>query len=280
MGTEGFVWIGLAIAGMAFLAEYVDSTLGMGYGTTLTPILLLMGYDPFQVVPAVLFSELVTGLLAGAAHHSAGNANFALKSANPGGILQSFKKGAYVRTIRNTLPRHLKIVLLIASCSILGSLVAVLVAVNISKFWLKTYIGLMVLGVGVLTIATAKRKIRFSWPKIAGLSVLASFNKAMTGGGYGPIVCAGQLVCGVESRSAVAITSFAEGLTCAVAFSMLYLIRGITDWTLFPWLVVGATLSVPLSVYTVKRVNASKLRFAIGVFAALLGVFTLIKTLA
>jgi len=39
---------------LAFVCEFIDSSLGMGYGTSLTPILLLMGFHPLQVVPAVL----------------------------------------------------------------------------------------------------------------------------------------------------------------------------------------------------------------------------------
>ncbi|MDD5081165.1 MAG: hypothetical protein PHC58_04125, partial [Candidatus Omnitrophica bacterium] len=54
---------------LAFIFEYMDSTLGMGYGTTLTPVLLIMGYEPLQVVPVVLISELFSGLLAGFLHH-------------------------------------------------------------------------------------------------------------------------------------------------------------------------------------------------------------------
>ena len=60
--------IGITIVIIAFFAEYIDSTLGMGYGTTLTPLLILFGFEPLQVVPAVLLSELVTGLLAGFTH--------------------------------------------------------------------------------------------------------------------------------------------------------------------------------------------------------------------
>jgi len=63
---------GIKIALIAFLAEYVDSSLGMGYGTILTPVLLLMGFKPLEVVPAVLLSEFATGLLAGFTHHKLG----------------------------------------------------------------------------------------------------------------------------------------------------------------------------------------------------------------
>jgi hypothetical protein len=63
---------------MAFLAELVDSTLGMGYGTTLTPLMMLIfGLEPLQIVPAVLLSELITGLAAGFSHHSFGNVTLA-----------------------------------------------------------------------------------------------------------------------------------------------------------------------------------------------------------
>ena len=58
-------WIslaGLTVLVIAFVAEYFDSTVGMGYGTTLTPLLLIMGYEPLQIIPVILLSELLTGL--------------------------------------------------------------------------------------------------------------------------------------------------------------------------------------------------------------------------
>jgi len=61
------------IVAFSFVCELVDSSLGMGYGTTLTPVLLLLGYEPLDVVPAVLFSEFITGVLAGVFHHEFGS---------------------------------------------------------------------------------------------------------------------------------------------------------------------------------------------------------------
>jgi len=43
----------------SFVMEVVDAAMGMGYGTILTPVLLMVGFDPLQVVPAVLVSQLV-----------------------------------------------------------------------------------------------------------------------------------------------------------------------------------------------------------------------------
>ncbi|MCM8800205.1 MAG: hypothetical protein NC900_05740 [Candidatus Omnitrophica bacterium] len=33
----------------AFLCEYLDSTLGMGYGTIMSPVLLILGFNPAPV---------------------------------------------------------------------------------------------------------------------------------------------------------------------------------------------------------------------------------------
>lgn len=279
MWIEGFMLTGIFIMFMAFIAEYVDSTLGMGYGTTLTPVLLLMGYGPMQVVPAILLSELFTGLLAGLAHHNAGNANFRPKLVRPGLIISSIRRLGISRSFTKQVPRDLRVVCVIAACSILGTLSAVCLAISINKFYLKLYIGIMVLAIGMYILLQRNREAHFSWKKITALGLLASFNKGMSGGGYGPVVTGGQILSGVESKNAVAITSLAEGLTCVVGFVAYLSIRGIQDWTLFPFLCIGALCSIPLSIFTLKRTKAKHLKLAIGLLTTVLGVMTLAKIL-
>lgn len=275
--VEGFLLAGLCVALIAFVAEYVDSTLGMGYGTLLTPLLLLMGYEPMQVVPAVLLSELFTGLLAGLAHHRSGNVDFGLKWIGLPRTVARMRQLGLVESLRRGIPRALKIALLIASCSIIGAVLAVFVAVNISKFYLKLYIGAMVLAMGVYILLRRNKQGLFSWKKVTSLGLVASFNKGISGGGYGPIVTGGQIISGVEGKNAIATTSLAEGLTCAVGFTAYLAVRGVQDWTLFPYLCVGAVLSVPFSVRTVKWVSTRKLTLVIGVFTVVLGSLTLLK---
>ena len=45
----------------AFLCELVDSTLGMGYGTALAPILICMGYNPVHVITEHPFMRVYYG---------------------------------------------------------------------------------------------------------------------------------------------------------------------------------------------------------------------------
>jgi len=274
----GFV---LSMIVLACICEYMDSTLGMGYGTTLTPLLLIVGFDPLQVVPVVLVSELFSGLLAGVLHHREGNVDFRPKIIRIPEIIDEFKAFGYIHTLRKGLPRHLKVALLLAACSIIGTILAVCVAVSLPAFWVKMYIGVLVLAMGVTIIVCFNKKFSFSWRKISSLGLLASFNKGISGGGYGPIVTSGQILSGVEGKSAVGITSLAEALTCAVGIATYLLVsKKPLDLRLAPFIVVGALLSVPFSAKSVKKITEKKLKMAIAVLTIILGIFTLYKTIA
>ncbi|MFC2170157.1 sulfite exporter TauE/SafE family protein [Acidobacteriota bacterium] len=239
---------------LAFICEYIDSSLGMGYGTTLAPLLLIMGYHPLQIVPAILLSELFTGLSAAFFHHRFKNANFKIGTMD------------------------LKIALVMAGCSIFGTLAAVFIAINLPMYYVKLYIGVLVFTMGVFILLTLKRKYKFSWRKMVSLGLLAAFNKGISGGGYGPLVTSGQILSGVKSKNAIGITSFAEGLTCLVGV-ITYLIYTdhIIEWNLAPSLVLGAILSVPIGAYTVKKFKSGRLRLIVGIATSILGLVTLGK---
>jgi uncharacterized membrane protein YfcA len=273
-------WQMLLIPVIAFLCEYMDSTLGMGYGTTLTPVFMLMGFAPMQIVPVILLSELISGILAGVFHHREGNVDLKPRTADIFKIKNALRPLVYINSVRRTVPRHLKMALLLSMCSVVGTVAAVFVALNIPKFWLKMYIGCLVLAMGIIILVCINRNFKFSWKKITLLGVVASFNKGMSGGGYGPVVTGGQILSGVDGKSAVGITSLAEGLTCLVGVIAYILIsENSLDWKLAPWVVVGAVLSVPLSAKSVKVISERKLKFAIAILTIILGVFTIVKTL-
>jgi hypothetical protein len=247
------VEIFLVIILLAFLCEFVDSTLGMGYGTALTPVLILVGFEPLAIIPCVLLSELITGITAGLVHHKVGNV--------------SFKRGSI----------HLKIALVLAACSIIGATLAVFIAINIPKVWLNTYIGLMVLGMGIIILLTLNKDFRFSWKKIIGLGSIAAFNKGMSGGGYGPVVTGGQILSGIQGNNAVGITSLAEGLTCVVGVTIFIASPESVNWGLAPSLIIGALLSVPFSAFVVKKMPTRTLKITIGLITLFLGLITIIK---
>ena len=240
----------------ALLCEYMDSSLGMGYGTTLTPLLLLFGYEPLQIVPAVLLSELVTGVAAGIMHQRDGNVDF----------------------LRDAAAR--RTTLLLVALSAVGALAAVALAVQISKFWLGMFITGIVISMGAVILATRRRQLRYRAGGIVAVGAVAAFNKGLSGGGYGPLVTAGQVVSGLPAKSAVAVTSLAESLTCLIGV-LGYLAAGKSiAWGLAVPLTLGALLSVPMATLTVRRLPESTLRGMVGLVTLALGCVALLKLFA
>jgi len=240
---------------LAFACELVDSTLGMGYGTTLTPIMLALGYEPIVIVPAVLFSEAVTGVLAGVMHNEFGNVNLRFGS------------------------RDFKVAATLTSLSVVGVLLAAIIAVTLPSWVIKLYIGVLVLSLGLFILHNRKREYPFSLRRIAGLGLLAAFNKGISGGGYGPVVTSGLVLSGIRGRSAVGITSLVEGITCIVGVG-IYILSGVSlTWSLVLPLLLGAVISVPLSAYLVSRLPAGRLTIIIGGITTALGGYTLVRLL-
>jgi hypothetical protein len=238
---------------VAFMSEYLDSGLGMGYGTALAPVLIIMRYPPLTVVPAILISQLITDIAACIFHHNLRNVNLKIKSPD------------------------FKIASLLGVVSSLGVILSVIIALKIPKWLLTLYIGLLVLSMGILILVTIKRPMRFSWRRITGISFLAAFNKGISGGGYGPLVMGGQMLCGVCPKNAVGITAFAEAITCFIGF-ILYLILGkAIDWKLAGLLIVCATGAVPFAALTVKNINSDTLKKYVGILITILGLLTLFK---
>lgn len=277
MNIEITIIFGLFLIIIAFCAEYMDSTLGMGYGTSLTPILLLLGFDPLQVVPSILLSELITGMLAGFTHHLVGNVDFRPKTMKIGAIYESLKKMGLFNTMRKGLTTDLKVAIIIGICSIFGTILAIFIAISLSKFYLKLYIAILILIIGLVLIFTINKNYKFSWKKIVFLGVIASFNKGISGGGYGPVVTGGQLIAGVDGKNAIGITSLAEGFTCLVGVIAYLIATKNIDWSLAPFLISGAVLSVPLSAYTVRKINTIALKWIIGCVIIVLGCLSIYK---
>jgi hypothetical protein len=224
---------------------------------------------------------LIAASLASILHHFHGNANFKLESSDIFKIKNMLSPLGYIECVRKNVPRHLKVALLLAVCSIFGTVAAVFIALNIPEFWLKLYIGCLVLSMGIIVFLCRGKQFSFSWKKITFLGLIASFNKGMSGGGYGPVVTSGQMLSGVESKNAVAITSLAEGLTCLVGI-IIYLLASSNPvtWRIAPWIMIGAVASVPFSTSSVKKISARKLSWAIAAFSVTLGLVTIIRTLA
>ena len=260
------IGLGISIIFISFALEFMDSTIGMGYGTTLTPVLLLMGFAPLQIVPVILLSEFITGLLAGLVHHLMGNADFSIEKKGNDGKMNGAK-----------VSKDLKAVLIIGLCSCLGAALGALIALNLPSLYLKLYIGVLVTALGVYILLTRNKQFSFSWKKLISIGLVASFNKAISGGGFGPLVTGGQVLSGVKVKNAIAITSLAEAAACVAGIVIYFISKQEIDWTLLPYLLIGGVLSVPISGFAVKKIKTKNIVLIVSIAITALGLFTLIK---
>jgi uncharacterized membrane protein YfcA len=270
------VGVFLFVAALAFLCEYIDSSVGMGYGTILSPVLIILGFNPLIVVPSILLSQAIGGFTASIFHHGFRNVNFHPSS------------------------RDLKVVFIITAFGLVATVFAAVIAINIPKTALKIYIGVLVLAMGVILLS--KVVFRFSWRRIMGIGILSAFNKGLTGGGFGPVVTAGQVLSGQDHKGAIGCTTLAEVPICTVGF-LTFLIgrvvkeiegpllqapfkefflkifsRNIFQWELVLALVLGSITVAPFGAFTTKKIKTDKLRLILGLLVTILGIWTLLKT--
>lgn len=243
------------LAALSFLLEVVDASVGMGYGTLLTPVLLLLGFDSHQVVPAVLISQLAGDFLAAFFHHQFRNVNLSIGS------------------------RHLNVAVTLGALSLMGAVVAVVISAELPALFLNAYIGILLIIAGVIVLVTRNKKYGFSWIRLLSLGSLAAFNKGISGGGYGPLVTSGQILSGIEAKSAIGIISLAEGVSCIVALLMYGLIGKSIDWLFAVPLSIGVAISTPMAAFVVKKIENKRFRLMIGVFTLLLGILTIMSLL-
>lgn len=250
----------ITIIVLAFFFELMDSSAGMGFGTSMSPLLLLMGYDPLQVVPVLLVSETVTGFFAGAFHHEFENVRFSFRDMN----------------------RATKVMLLIAGVGCIAIFFSVIITIGLSRAAVKTYVAVLVLAMGVIGLFRFEKEREWSYrPKIlVGFAALAGFNKGIGGGGYGPVVTMGEIFSGIYEKSAVGIVSLAEGIVSLVGVGSYFLISAVgetLDFMLLPSVFTGGFFAAILSPYMVRVLPNKAWRIIIPLYAFSIGIFLILK---
>jgi len=263
----------LLLAALACGCEIIDSSLGMLYGTILSPTLIVIGYNPVAVVPSILLSQAVGGFIASVRHHKLGHVEFRVER----NIRQRLAELGYIETFKRSLSKDLKVVLVISALGVLTTCVGVLTAVNISRTALKTYIGLLVVVMGVVLLS--RSVFSFSWKKIFGIAVLSAFNKGISGGGFGPVVTTGQLIAGRRSKETIGATTSSEIPICFIGFVAYVLTKGMPGRSLLVPLLVGAAVGGWVGPrITAKFRSERRVKTGLGALIIALGLYTLIKT--
>jgi len=250
---------------IAFIFELMDSIAGMGFGTALTPLLMLLGYSPLQIVPTLLISEALTGAIDASFDHEFQNVHFSFHPINDA----------------------TKLSILIASfgcLAIMSSIFFGYYAIRFPDFLIKMYVAILVLFMGILGIfrifiknhSEKKRNVK----SIILFSAIAGFNKGIGGGGYGPVIMLGQLISGVYEKSATAIVSLAESIVSfggILTFIFISAIGVEVDLILLPSIFTGGFVASILAPYLTRVLPNRIWRYFIPIYAIGIGIYLILQ---
>jgi hypothetical protein len=242
-GLTGNEWcIVWSVVLLAAFFEFMDASAGMGFGTALTPLLLVIGFDPKQIVPVVMIQQGAAGLVGAFLHREFENVEWKFKP----------------------MSETVKLWLTIGGVGCLAvtvSIVGVYKILHLDKVWIETYVAVLLLGMALVSAFQARKERPYKPNRMIGWAALAAFNKGVGGGGYGPVTTIGGILSGVPVKSMLAVTAIAEGTVCA--FSIIVWLAMLAsgekiDYLLLPSMMLATMFSAVAAPY-MTRVFPEKL---------------------
>jgi len=235
VGTDqwGIIW---SVVLIAMFFEFMDASAGMGFGTALTPLLLVLGFDPKQIVPAVMIQQGTAGLVGAFLHREFENVEWKFKPMS--------------ETIKLWL-----IISIVGCIAVAFSITAVYAYLHVAKVWIKLYVAILLLMMGVISLYQGRKDRPYKPKKMFAFAALAGFNKGVGGGGYGPVVTIGGLISGVPVKSMLAVTAISEGTvsTFAILIWVALLSGGVViDYILLPSLMIATIFSAVAAPYMIR----------------------------
>ena len=234
-GTDQWsIFWGVVLLAMFF--EFMDASAGMGFGTALTPLLLVMGFDPKQIVPVVMVQQGVAGLVGAFLHREFENVEWKFKP----------------------MSETIKLWLIISVAGVVAvtfSITAVYGYLHVAKIWIKLYVAVLLLVMGAVSLFQARKDRPYRPLRMLGFATLAGFNKGVGGGGYGPVVTVGGLISGVPVKSMLAVTAISEGTvsTFAILVWLVMLTSGVVvDYMLLPSMMIATMFSAVAAPYMTR----------------------------
>lgn len=244
---------------IGFIAQFVDGSLGMGYGVSSTSFLLGIGLLPAIASASVHTAEVFTTLVSGIAHWRIGNVE----------------------------PR---LVLSLAVPGVFGGVLGAYFLSSIPGKTIKPFVALILLVMGVIILYRFLRKKDFSVAvqgkesslELIGLGFVAAFMDAVGGGGWGPIATPSLILKGNHHpRKVVGSVNCVEFIVTLAECLTFIFVLGIEKfrWDIVIALLVGGVIAAPIAAVSCKKLHPKTLGVMIGGLLILLNSRTLILSL-
>lgn len=233
-----------------FFAQMVDGSLGMGYGTISTTILLAYGINPAIVSSRVHSARVFSSGVSGYSHHRFGNTNKKLFTALviPGVI------GAVIG----------------ATCAFYGQRYSSIVRIPLSLYTLY-------LGYFILNKAFAKKNKKEKVKKAGTLASIGGFMDAFAGGGWGTLVTSTLIAKRKNPRyviGSVCLAEFFVVLASSITFFIFLKSIPLID---VAGLILGGLIAAPIASRLVGKLPIKTMFIAVGSLVIITSLITLIR---
>jgi len=243
---------------VGFIAQFVDGTLGMGYGVFSTSLLVGIGLLPAIASASVHTAEVFTTLISGYSHWRLGN-----------------------------IKRELVLPMIIPG--VIGGVGGAYLLTAIPGKAIKPYVSSILLVMGAIVLVRFVRKKKIvpngkSTPmwKVVMLSLVAAFMDALGGGGWGPIATPSLILSeNHEPRKVVGSVNLVEFFV-TIAAVITFLVRigpEHFEWGIVAALLIGGAIAAPVAAWVCHRVPARALGILIGATLMILNARTLILSM-
>lgn len=251
---------------VGFLAQFIDGTVGMGYGAFSASLLIGLGIMPALASASIHTAEVFVSLFSGMSHLGLGNVR---------------KEWLWLLVIPGTVGGAGGAYLL---SSISGSAAKPFVAaflMVLGFLMIYRFTGRRVPGTARFAIALSNP--RFSPQRIMGLGLVASFLDAIGGGGWGPIATPGLILSeNEEPRKVVGTVNLAEFFISIAIALTFFLVMGAEeyDWRMIGLLLIGGAAAAPIAAYLCRRLPSRVLGILVGVILIAYNARTLVTILS
>lgn len=241
----------------AGIATLIDGGIGMGYGVSLTSLLLSIGIGTAIASASVHIAEVATSLVSGVSHF----------------ILGNFDQ---------------KIFTFLAIPGVIGGSLGAWSAVHLQDIEItRPIIASILLLLGVLIIVKFVRKkelldVEYNRPRVRhlmSLGFVAAFIDAIGGGGWGPITTPTLLLKNANPQHVIGSVNLAE-FFIAFSISLTFILTlPKIDLTIVLPMIIAGIIAAPLGALITKKLPLRTIGIVVGIVIIVLSLRTLILAL-
>jgi uncharacterized membrane protein YfcA len=241
-----------AFIAIGFFAQLIDGSMGMGYKTSTTSLLMALGLPP---------------VLASSSTHSAG------VFVSAASALAHFKLGNVDK----------KLLWQLAIPGVIGGIIGAIILTLTPTSWVKPLVSIYLIGMGLRIVLKSLRKRKETavreHQRIGTLAGFGGLLDAIGGGGWGPIVTGNLIIAGHEPRIAIGSSNTAEFIVSIAQTLVFFTLLDSLQWTTVLGLIIGGVIAAPLAAYITQKIPIRRFAILVGLLVIALSARSLMVAL-